>query len=78
MVATKGQTTAAQPNTPVQFRQGNNMLDAQTLADRRCRMERKRWQSAAVAALWVPDGQHYVEDEARGHDAPEKRIFADH
>lgn len=58
------------------------MLDAQTLADRYVAVwnerddERRR---VAVAALWVPDGQHYVGDrEARGYDALENRIRGSH
>ncbi len=32
-----------------------------------------------IAALWVPDGQHYVEGrEARGYEALEKRIRGSH
>jgi len=82
MVATKGQTTAAQPNTGPNQAGENNMLDAQTLADRYVAVWNERDEGsrrAAVAALWVPDGQHYVEGrEARGHDALEKRIRGSH
>ena len=54
------------------------MLDAQELADKYVAVwnerdpERRRQQ---IAALWVPDGQHYVDvREARGYDALEQRI----
>jgi hypothetical protein len=59
-----------------------DMLDAQTLADRYVAVwnekdEEKR--RVAVAALWVPDGQHYVGDRAaRGYDALEQRIRGSH
>jgi hypothetical protein len=54
------------------------MFDAQDLADRYVAVwnesdpERRRRQ---IAALWVPDGQHYTDvREARGYDALEQRI----
>ena len=62
------------------------MLDAQTLADRYVDVWNERDDESrrvAIAALWVPDGQHYVEGrEARGYEALEKRmgrhcLFAD-
>ena len=58
------------------------MLDAQTLADRYVAVWNERDEAsrrAVVAALWVPDGQHYVQgQEARGYDALEKRIRGSH
>jgi hypothetical protein len=82
MVATKGQTTAAQSNAGPNQAGENDMLDAQTLADRYVAVWNERDEGsrrAAVAALWVPDGQHYVQgQEARGHDALEKRIRGSH
>jgi hypothetical protein len=54
------------------------MFDAQDLSDRYVAVwnesdpERRRRQ---IAALWVPDGQHYSDvREARGYDALEQRI----
>jgi len=54
------------------------MLDPQALADRYTAVwnekdeERRR---SAIAALWVPTGQHFVEGrEARGYEELEKRI----
>lgn len=58
------------------------MLDPQTLADRYVAVwnekdeERRR---DAIAALWVPDGQHFVAArEARGYPDLEKRIRGSH
>ena len=58
------------------------MLDPQTLADRYVAVwnekdeERRR---DAIAALWVPDGQHFVAArEAQGYDDLEKRIRGSH
>lgn len=58
------------------------MLDPQALADRYVAVwnekdeERRR---GAVAALWVPDGQHFVEGrEVRGYKDLEKRIRGSH
>jgi len=55
------------------------MIDAQDLADKYVAVwnesdpERRRQQ---IAALWVPDGQHYTDvREARGYDALEQRII---
>jgi hypothetical protein len=55
------------------------MFNAQELANRYVAVwnetdpERRRQQ---IAALWVPDGQHYVDvREARGHAALEQRII---
>ncbi|HTC10573.1 MAG TPA: hypothetical protein VK726_17555 [Acetobacteraceae bacterium] len=55
------------------------MFDAQDLADKYVAVwnesdpERRRRQ---IAALWVPDGQHYTDlREARGYDALEQRII---
>jgi hypothetical protein len=55
------------------------MLNAQELANRYVAVwneadgESRRRQ---IAALWAPDGQHYVDvREARGHDALEQRIL---
>ena len=82
MGATKGQTTAAQPNTGPNQAGENNMVDAQTLADRYVAVWNERDEGSrrtAIAALWVPDGQHYVQgQEVRGHDALEKRIRGSH
>jgi hypothetical protein len=65
-----------------EIRLERDMLDAQTLADRYVAVwnetdaERRR---NAIAALWVPDGQHYVGTrEARGYEALEKRILGSH
>jgi len=59
-----------------------DMLDAQTLADRYVDVWNERDEESrrvAIAALWVPDGQHYVEGrEARGYEALEKRIRGSH
>ncbi|UVK37958.1 hypothetical protein LHFGNBLO_005072 [Mesorhizobium sp. AR10] len=57
-------------------------IDAQTLADRYVAVwhetdEHRR--RDAIAALWVPDGQHYVgERAARGYEALEARIRGSH
>jgi hypothetical protein len=58
------------------------MFDAQELADRYVAVwnetdaGRRRQQ---IAALWVPDGQHYVEvREALGYTALEQRITGSH
>jgi hypothetical protein len=58
------------------------MLDPQTLADRYAAVwnekdeERRR---DAIAALWVPDGQHFVAArEVRGYEDLEKRIRRSH
>jgi hypothetical protein len=60
----------------------NAMLDAQALADRYAAVWNESDEGrrrAAIAALWVPDGQHYVQgQEARGHDALEKRVRGSH
>jgi hypothetical protein len=82
IVATKGQTTAAQPKTRTKQAGENNMLDAQTLADRYVAVWNERDEGsrrAAIAALWVPDGQHYVQgQQAQGYEALEKRIRGSH
>jgi hypothetical protein len=82
LVATKGQTTAAQSNTGQNQAGDKGMLEAQTLADRYAAVwnekdeERRR---VAIAELWVPDGQHYVQGrEARGYEALEKRVRGSH
>ncbi|UDL91420.1 hypothetical protein LGH82_09300 [Mesorhizobium sp. PAMC28654] len=57
-------------------------IDAQALADRYVAV----WNETddvrrrnAIAALWVPDGQHYVGTrEARGYEALEARIRGSH
>ncbi len=58
------------------------MLDPQTLADRYVAVWNERDEARrrdAIAALWVPDGQHFVEGrEARGYEALEKRIRGSH
>jgi hypothetical protein len=58
------------------------MLDAQTLADRYVAVWNEadaNNRRAAIAALWVPDGQHYVEGrQARGYEALEERIRGSH
>ena len=58
------------------------MLDAQALADRYVAVWNERDEGSrrtAIAALWVPEGQHYVQgQEVRGHDALEKRIRGSH
>ena len=55
------------------------MPDAQTLADRYVAVWNERDAESrrnAIAALWVPDGQHYVGTrEARGYEELEKRIL---
>ena len=58
------------------------MFDAQNLADNYVAVwmqsdpERRRQQ---IAALWVADGQHYVDvREAHGHAALEQRITGSH
>lgn len=58
------------------------MPDPQTLADRYVAVwnetdaARRR---AAIAALWVPDGQHFVaEREVRGYEELETRIRGSH
>ena len=58
------------------------MFDAQELADKyvavwnETNVERRRRQ---IAALWVPDGQHYVDvREVLGYEALEQRITASH
>lgn len=58
------------------------MLDPQALADRYVAVwnekdgERRRH---AIAALWVPNGQHFVEGrQARGYEELEKRIRGSH
>jgi len=57
-------------------------MDAQALADRYVAVwnetdaERRR---AGIAALWVPDGQHYVGERAvRGYEALEARVRGSH
>lgn len=57
-------------------------IDAQKLADRYVAVwnetdeERRR---DAIAALWVPDGQHYVGERAvRGYEALEARVRGSH
>src|SRR5687768_3304320 len=58
------------------------MIDPQTLADRYVAVwnekdEKRRRE--AIAALWVPNGQHFVEGrEVRGYDELEKRIRGSH
>lgn len=58
------------------------MIDAQTLADRYAAVWNERDEGnrrAAIAGLWVPDGQHYVQGQAaRGFEALEKRIRGSH
>lgn len=65
-----------------QTRKRKAMLDAQTLADRYVAVWNEadaNNRRAAVAALWVPDGQHYVAGrEARGYEALEERIRGSH
>jgi len=82
VVGTNGQTNAAQPKTGTNQTRENNMLDAQTLADRYVAVWNERDEGSrrsAIAALWVPDGQHYVQgQEAQGHEALEKRIRGSH
>lgn len=82
VATTTGQTDAAQPNNATHQPGENNMPDAQTLADRYVAVWNERDEGsrrAAVAALWVPDGQHYVQgQQAQGHDALEKRIRGSH
>jgi hypothetical protein len=58
------------------------MFDAQTLADRYVAVWNERDAESrrrAIAALWVPDGEHYVGSrEARGYEALEKRVLGSH
>jgi hypothetical protein len=81
-VAMKSQTTVAQPNTDLNQAGEKSMLDAQALADRYVAVWNERDEGSrrtAIAALWVPEGQHYVQgQEVRGHDALEKRIRGSH
>jgi hypothetical protein len=81
IVATNGQTSAVQPKIRTN-QAGENMMDAQTLADRYVAVWNERDEGsrrAAIAALWVPDGQHYVQgQQAQGHEALEKRIRGSH
>jgi hypothetical protein len=81
IVATNGQTSAVQPKTRTN-QAGENMMDAQTLADRYVAVWNETDEGsrrAAIAALWVPDGQHYVQgQQAQGHGALEKRIRGSH
>jgi hypothetical protein len=81
IVATSGQTNVAQPKNANQAGE-NNMSDAQTLADRYVAVWNETDEGnrrAAIAALWVPDGQHYVQgQQARGYEALEKRIRGSH
>ena len=58
------------------------MLDPQTLADRYVAVwnekDEKRRRDA-IATLWVPNGQHFVEGrQARGYEELEKRIRGSH
>jgi hypothetical protein len=82
LVATKDQTAAAQPSAGPNQAGENNMIDAQTLADRYVAVWNERddgARRAAIAALWIPDGQHYVQGrEARGHEALERRVRGSH
>jgi hypothetical protein len=58
------------------------MIDPQTLADRYVAVwneKDQRQRREAIAALWVPNGQHFVEGrEARGYDELEERIRGSH
>jgi hypothetical protein len=58
------------------------MLDPQTLADRYVAVWNEKEEELrrdAVAALWAPDGHHFVEGrEARGYEELEKRIRGSH
>ena len=58
------------------------MLDPQTLADRYVAVWNESDEGRrrkAIAALWVPDGQHFVEGrEAQGYEGLEKRIRGSH
>ena len=82
IVATDGQASAAQPNNNANQPGETNMPDAQTLAERYVAVWNERDEGsrrAAVAALWVPDGQHYVQgQQAQGYEALEKRIRGSH
>jgi len=58
------------------------MLDPQTLADRYVAVwneaDEKRRRDA-ISALWVPNGQHFVEGrQARGYEELEKRVRGSH
>jgi len=58
------------------------MLDPQALADRYVAVwnekDEKRRRDA-IAALWMPDGQHFVAGrEASGYEALEKRVRGSH
>jgi hypothetical protein len=81
IVTTNGQTSAVQPKTGAN-QPGENMMDAQTLANRYAAVWNERDEGsrrAAIAALWVPDGQHYVQgQQAQGYEALEKRIRGSH
>jgi hypothetical protein len=58
------------------------MPDPQTLADRYVAVWNERDEQRrrdAIAALWVPSGQHFVQGrEARGYEELEKRIKGSH
>lgn len=58
------------------------MLNAQTLADRYVAVWNEKDAEArrrAIAALWVLDGQHYMDGrEARGYPALEERVVGSH
>ncbi len=58
------------------------MLDPQTLADRYVAVWNEKDEARrreAIASLWVPDGQHFVEGrQARGYAELEKRIRGSH
>jgi hypothetical protein len=58
------------------------MLDPQTLADRYVAVwneKDEQHRRNAIAALWVPDGQHFVgAREAQGYEELEKRIRGSH
>ena len=65
-VAMKSQTTVAQPNTDLNQAGEKSMLDAQALADRYVAVWNERDEGSrrtAIAALWVPEGQHYVQGQ---------------
>ena len=58
------------------------MLDPQTLADRYVAVWNEKDEARrrdAIASLWVPNGQHYVQGrEAQGYEPLEKRIRGSH
>jgi len=82
MAAVRTETTAAQSNQGSNETGDNDMLDAQTLADRYVAVWNENDEGrrrTAIAELWVPDGQHYVQSRAaRGYDELEKRVRGSH